>query len=295
LVSYVKIAIVSNDGSGLGDEIDHVLAKSVGALANDVGLVPLDFEAFARLDGGPRGIGNDSDAGASVVAAAGTGGFAELVRHVNRGNFEDAANARKGFHFIGIEGARSSSVGRAAFHAGDEHSGDACVYAEDGGAVDFRWSVGAAHGFAEEREVGGAFQGRIGGKRKPGSDVEELFERDFSLRWGMQDEAIFGATFCGGNSPLRGSRRNQEFACGGAGFMKRFERTSNTATAAGDLVAIFGVEVGLNDFDAAPIAGQLFGDDHGERGKDALTHFGVAAPDCYFAGGRNFEPGVESE
>ena len=77
--------------------------------------------------------------------------------------------------------------------------------------------------------------------------------------------------------------------------MKRFERSSYAATATGDLVAIFGVEIGLDDIHATPITAKLFGDDHGERGEDALAHFGVAAPDFYFSGGGNFEPGVGSE
>jgi hypothetical protein len=45
------------------------------------------------------------------------------------------------------------------------------------------------------------------------------------------------------------------------------------------LLAIFRVEIRLNDLDASPIAAEFFGDDHGERGTNALAHFGFTAPD----------------
>jgi len=61
--------------------------------------------------------------------------------------------------------------------------------------------------------------------------------------------------------------------------LRRFRRKFEPAAAAGELLAILRVEVGLNDLDAAPIAAEFFGDDHGERGADALAHFGFAAPD----------------
>src|SRR5580704_1248071 len=129
------------------------MAKTVGAFANDCGLVPFHLEALASLHRGPRGIGHNGYARAGVIPATGTGFLSELMSHMNRGNFEDAADAGKCFQFFGVKAARSASVGRTALHASDEHSGDVRIDAELGGAVDLGGGVGAARGLAEEREV----------------------------------------------------------------------------------------------------------------------------------------------
>src|SRR5579864_4099930 len=136
-VGRVEIAVVSHDRAGFGNQLDHMLAKSGGAFANDIRLVPFDLEALASLHCGPGGISDDSHTGATVIPAAGTGRFTELMSHVNRRNFEDAPDTGKRFHFTGIETARSTSVGGTAFHGCDQHSGNARIYTEFRGAVDF--------------------------------------------------------------------------------------------------------------------------------------------------------------
>jgi hypothetical protein len=44
-----------------------------------------------------------------------------------------------------------------------------------------------------------------------------------------------------------------------------------------------------------PVATELFGDDHGKRGPNALAHLGVAAPNFDDAISGNLEPGVGRE
>ena len=154
-VDMVEVTVVANDGSGLSGEFDQLLAKCLSAFMNPRWFVPLHFQACPGLHGFPGRIRDDRDAGARVVAAAGAGGFAELMRHVNRGNFVDAADTGKRFQFIGVEAAGRSAVGGATLHRGDEHSGKSSVDAEFGRAIDFCRRVRSAGGLAEKRECGG--------------------------------------------------------------------------------------------------------------------------------------------
>src|SRR5215472_2603572 len=154
-MGLVEVTVIANYSSGLAGEFYHLLAKRLGAFTNHRRLVPLHFQAFPGLHGCPRRIRNDRDAGARVVAAARAGGFAKLMRHVNRGNFVDAADAGKRFQFSGVEVAGRAAVDGAAFHRGDEHSGNAGVDAEFGGAGDLCSRVRAAGGLTEKRKCGG--------------------------------------------------------------------------------------------------------------------------------------------
>ena len=89
----------------------------------------------------------------------------------------------------------------------------------------------------------------------------------------MNDHAAYCATLGGGDLPLRGGRGDQHLARGGAGLTKKFLRARNGAAAAGRHVApdpvareIF-VRRGKFGLDLAPVAFELFGDQHGSAVK----------------------------
>ena len=108
----------------------------------------------------------------------------------------------------------------------------------------------------------------------------------------MKHGTISRTTFGMRDVPLDGCSGDEHFASGSAGFAQIFVGSSNTKAAAGELIAVLGVEVGLNDLHAAPITAKFFRDKHGESSANALAHFGLAAPDFYAAAGVEFQPGV---
>src|ERR1043166_2737134 len=101
-VGLVEVTVIANDSSGLADEFDHLLAKRLGAFTDHRRLVPLHLQAFSGLYACPSRIRDDRDARARVVTATGVGGFAKLMRQVNRGNFVDAADAGKWFELVSL-------------------------------------------------------------------------------------------------------------------------------------------------------------------------------------------------
>jgi hypothetical protein len=91
---------------------------------------------------------------------------------------------------------------------------------------------------------------------------------------------------------LSRSGREEHIASGGSCFAQIFVGIANAAASASELIAKFRVEISLNNLDAAPIAGKLLGNDHGEGRAHALPHLGFAAPDFHAAIGGKLEPGV---
>src|SRR5262249_18662734 len=156
-------------------------------------LSPLNFELLAGLQGGPSGIGDNGDAGASVVAAARARGVAELMSEVDGGEFEDSSNARKGLDFVGIETVGFAAVDGAALDRNDEHAGNTSVDAESGGAVDFGERIGAAGGLAYQSEFSRRLERRVGRRLKLRRCRDELGKGQFSLRWSVDDGALLRA------------------------------------------------------------------------------------------------------
>lgn len=211
------------------------------------------------------------------------------------GKLENGADAGKRFDFVGVEAAGGAAVDGAAFDGSDEHPGKPGVYAKFGGAGDFGGSVGAADRLADEAELGGGLERGIGGGFQGRSGGDEFAESELALRGRMKDEGVFGAALRYRDVPLGGGGGKKHFASGGAGLAKIGVAAANAATAASELVAVFRVEVSLQDGDARPSATEFFGDDHGERGADALAHFGAGTPDFDGAIVSDFEEGVGSK
>ena len=291
-MGLLEVAIAAQHGALRGDQLHEFFAQSGGGFLRVLDFVPLDFKRFAGLHRGPGGIGEHGDAGAGIVAAAGAGLVAELMRQMSRLQFDDGADAGHFPDFFGVGGSNGAAVDGAALKGGDEHSGNARVNAEARGAVYFLRRVGAGSRFAHDSKIGGIFQRRIGGRLKLCRGGEKLRVGKASGRAGMMHGTIFRTTFGMRDVPFDGGDGDEHFASGGAGFAQIFVGSSNAKAAAGQLIAVFRVEVRLNDLHAAPIAAKFLSDEHGESGANALAHFGLAAPDFCATVGLEFQPGV---
>src|SRR5216684_880528 len=207
-------------------------------------------------------------------------------------HFDDSADMRSGFHFVTVEAARRATVHRAALDGGDKHSGKAGVQTKPGGAGYFCRTVGATDRLADERKVQRVLQRRIGRRLESGSSGEKFFKSDLTLSGSVQDKAIFRAAFGTRHIPLSDGGREKHLSSGGAGLAQIVVRSANATAAAGELLAILRIEVGLHDSDSPPIAAELLCHDHRERCTNALPHLGLAAPDLHSAIDGKLEPSV---
>ena len=105
------------------------------------------------------------------------------------------------------------------------------------------------------------------------------------MRSGVKNETVFRAAFGGRDSPRRCGSSDEHFARRSAGLAESIKRAADTAAAAGDLVAVFGIKIGLNDSHETPIAAKFFSYQHWKGGLHDLTHFGMSAPDGDHSGG----------
>src|SRR2546430_6867720 len=180
----------------------------------------------------------------------------------------------------------------AAYHGGNEHSGKPSVQAEFGGASYFGERICAAGRLADKLEVRRILQRRIIWRRNPGCKSYKLSVKKSFLRRQMDDRAVFRTARGALHIPFPRGCGNQHFASGGPGFAQIVIRSANAQASSRKLVAILRIEVGLDNLDAAPIAGKFLRDNHGQRRANALSDLGLAAPDLHSAVLRNFEPSV---
>src|SRR5258706_16280029 len=122
---------------------------------------------------------------------------------MNGFHFDDGADMRSGFHFVGIEAARRAAVHWAAFDGRDEHSRDARVQAKLGGAGNFGKRVGAPRWLADEGEVQRILQRRIGGGVKNRRSRNKVSEREGGRWRRVKERAAVGSTYGGGNNFIR--------------------------------------------------------------------------------------------
>src|SRR5882724_8782294 len=153
----LEVAIVAQNGAFGGNQLHEFFAQAGGGFLRVLDFVPLDCKSFAGLHRGPGGIGEYGDTGAGIVAAAGAGVVAELVRKMSRLQFDNGADAGHFPDFFGVGSSNGAAVDGAALHGGDEHAGNAHVNAETRSAVYFLRRVGAGSRFAHDSKIGGIF------------------------------------------------------------------------------------------------------------------------------------------
>ena len=136
----------------LGGGLEH--RGDAGARQPGVGpLVPLDHERVTAELGRPVGVRDHGNA---------------------RADWDDVADAGHGLGPAGVEGLRLTAEDRAADDGGDQHSRHRDVDAVDGRAVHLRWVLEPLDPLADELEVLGILELRVGGHRDPRGRVCEL-------------------------------------------------------------------------------------------------------------------------
>ena len=154
---------------------------------------------------------------------------------------------------------------------GVDHAGNTDVEAEPGCSLHLVGDVEVRDRAAEESEVFGIFE-RDGvgvGKREPARVFDECGVGEGAARRYVDDLAVAGAAFAGGNVPPVRGGGNQELAYLCSGLAERGvalpDRSASTR-AVGILC--------LNDGDSGEVDLGFFSEDHGQGGKDSLAHFG---------------------
>ena len=108
----------------------------------------------------------------------------------------------------------------------------------------------------------------------------------------VQDAAGLGAALGERNGPDCRSRGYEHLAAGRSYAAQRIPGLGSGGAAAGGLAAVGGlVEVSLLHADVLPVDVELFGDEHGQLGLDALAHFGSAGFDGDRAVGGDLDEG----
>ncbi len=108
----------------------------------------------------------------------------------------------------------------------------------------------------------------------------------------VDDLVVLRLYLAHGNLPLRGGRRLQHGAGGGAAAPHRVEEVAGAARAVGVLVPVaLLVPRSLHDPHALPVGLELVGDDHRHPRPHALSHLGAVADDGYGAVVRDGDEG----
>ena len=132
--------------SGLRGGVGYELfAQLFAGFGGGGAFVPLYFESFAALHGGPGIVGDDGDAAVGGSAAA--AGF----------ELNDVADSGNGFGFGGVEGGDFAVEDGAAGYDSVEKTCGSRVDAVDSFAGGFGGGVDAGRGVADDGEVAGIF------------------------------------------------------------------------------------------------------------------------------------------
>src|SRR5580704_17780923 len=100
----------------------------------------------------------------------------------------------------------------------------------------------------------------------------------------MQHSAVFRATFGAFHLPSTGGGGEQHLARSCARFAQIAIRGPRAEAPAGELLAVFRIEIGLDYLHFVPIAGKFFRNDHRQVCTYTLAHLRSAAPDSYLSG-----------
>ena len=241
--------------------------------------LPFDGQRIAALDGGP-GIGSDDGNLARVlVGRVGIGG-----------DIEDIEDTGDCFGFGGVEAEKVAAKVGTLGDDGVDHAGNTNVEAEPGCSLYLVGDVEVRDRAAEEGEVFGILQ-RDGvgvGKGKPARVFDEGGVGEGAARRCVNDLAVAGAAFGGGNAPPVRGGGNQDLADLCSSLAQRFVALPHGSAP----TSAIGI-VGLNDGDAGEVDLGLFGEDHGQRGEDSLAHLGFVQNELGLSVGMDPDPCVK--
>ncbi len=289
LQTVIDVAIVLQRSTWLLlRELLRAFGESDAALVGGGTFVPLHDQLLTRGVCLPPGIGHNGNAGFKTRIAfddrACLHGGIDHERMLHTRQFADLVNVRAG-HFAAKDWA--FVIDRV------EHARHGEIDTEDGLAGDDIGHVDGMCGLADDFEIALIFElerFQIGHGHARGSGSE------FAVTFGtigafVINAAVGGETFGFGDTPGFGSGRDQHLTRGCAHLAHRYPIIRSGAAAARCLHAVLGVEIGLFHLHRFPIDFQLFGNQHGQHGLNALSDFGVARDEGYRTVGRNFYEG----
>ncbi len=156
-----------------------------------------------------------------------------------------------------------------------QHAGQLHVDAEQRLAFDDRGVVDAADPGAQQGVGGRVFQYyQLGvGQWQRGGGGRQRPEAQLAAAGRVFDRAVGGAAFGGRHPPGLGGGLDQHGAGGRAEAVEIVVVGGRRGRAAGALAAVSGVEVALDDAHVLPVHLEFLGNDHRQRGLDALADF----------------------
>ena len=241
--------------------------------------LPFDGQRVAALDGGPRVGSDDGNLARVLVGRVGIGGDIE--------DFEDAGDC---LGFSGVEAEKIAAKVGTLGDDGVDHARKTNVETEPGCSLHLVGDVEVTDRAAEESKVFGVLQ-RDGvgvGKGKPARVFDQGGVGEDAARGCMDDLAVAGAAFGGGNTPPVRGGRDHGLADLCSGLAERFVALPNRSAP----TSAVGI-VGLNDGDAGEVDLSLFSEDHGQRGKDSLAHLGFVQNKLDLSVGMDADPCVK--
>jgi len=249
-----------------------------GRVIGPCALVPGDLQLTLGGEGGPRGRGENGDAGQKAV---------DVVRALDH---ERVLHARERLDAVEV-GAHDLAAVDGTFRVGGvEHARQLLVDAEKGLAGDDGGVVDAADAGAEDLELRLALQLHVAlvRDRERGGLGGELAIGEGATGRGVDHATLVGRELLGAHAPGLGRRLDEHRAGGGAGAAQEHVIVGRGTAAAGELGPDVAAQAGLLDDDGGEIGVELLGDDHGQGGFHALAGLGVLGEDgddvlrCYF-------------
>ena len=243
---------------GIAGAIDDRSGGNSGACA----LVPLHDQGLAGLDGLPVRVGHDSHA---VVD----------LHHIN--------HTGHGFGFRAIKALDLATNHGALLQAGVHHAGQLHIHTELGRAVDLGGRIQTGHSLADNAEVFRIFDRDFLGHGQLGSCSSQATVGGF-FAVGAQHHAVLSAQGGAVDFPLSSCGGDQHLTHLRAAGAQFFPAVTHRGRATGDLCAQQGVHIHRawrcnGHFDLVDAHIELFSNQHGHGGVNALTHLGTGRED----------------
>ena len=218
----------------------------------------VDVERFEALLGGPHVIADDGD---------------EIVEH------DDLAHARHGFRRGVVDVRDLAAEHRAGRQRRELDAGWHRVDAVDRLAVDLVGRIESLQRLADQLEVGYRFERRILRRLRSwlASSISSPYA-ELAVAAGVGDFAVLGAARGGSTFQRRAAASTSIARALGAGLAQRRPERADRIGVAGhldpeDRIAVeLVVRRRVLDRDLGPVRVELFGEDHRDRGVDALAH-----------------------
>ena len=194
-------------------------------------------------------------------------------------DLHDGDHAGHGARLGRVERAHFAADHRTLLERGVDHAGQFHIDAEFGRAVDLGRGVETLRWLADEREIFRILERHVGRRREfRGGSGEFAVGR--ALAGGAMHDAFCGVAVCRGDLPLIGRRCDEHHPRLGAGdaeFRPSFPHGRGAASDLGPekIVGVGRRGLGVDDPDGREVDVELFGDQHRERGVDALAHLGA--------------------